>query len=140
MNVAPVLRLIGTTHKITNRAVAPMEAADAERDPESGRVVRAAVEARDGYDVIDLTMLTPDGGYAGVVMRAELVESCWRGVVPDRGQQMDLPVRGYISWQGNPGRRYPTVAFAVAGEVLAEEGATNHGLIPAGGTRSLASA
>jgi hypothetical protein len=121
VNISPVLRLRGKIHSSSMRTVAPVEAADAERDPETGRIVRDAVEAREGYDVVDFVVHTDDGGYALVVFRGEHFEEALGGVLPDQGAGVDWPVRNFITWSGRAGRRFPTVGYAVAGEVVIAE-------------------
>jgi len=117
VNVSPVLRLMGRIHSVGQRHVPAVAAAEAERDPETGRIVRDAVEARDAYDVFDVVVHTDRGGYALVVARADALE----GTVPEPGESVDWPVRNYIVWSGRAGRRFPTVGVALAGEVYRQE-------------------
>lgn len=107
-------------HKITERHVAAVDEAPAERD-ESGKIVRQAREARDAYDVYDVTVhCEPHGGYALVLLRADSVEHLG-GVIPSKGDAVDWPVRNYVSWQGRPGNKYAVVGHSVAAEELQAE-------------------
>jgi hypothetical protein len=126
VNVSPVLRLKGTIHSAQLRTVAAIEAADAERDPETGRIVRDPIEARDAYDVVDFTVHTENGGYASVVFKGEFLEPAY-GEVPPKDTQVDWPVRNFIVWSGRAGRRFPTCGLAVAGELVVAERSTSTG-------------
>lgn len=124
-NVTPVTRLQGVVHNCSLRQVPAVEAREAERD-EAGRITRDAYPAREAYQVLDVTVLTDDGGFALVLLRVELdgiapFEEALGGVVPERGQAVDWPIRNYITWAGPAGRRFPTVGYSVAGDILVAE-------------------
>lgn len=121
MNVSPVIRIRGTVYAVALRTVAAQEAKPAERDPETGRIVRDAFEAREEYDVLDFTVHTDDGGYALVLMRGDVLEQALGGAVPNKGAAVDWPARNFITWRGRAGSKYPTVGYSVAGDVLAAE-------------------
>jgi len=68
-----------------------------------------------------VNVLTEDGGFATVLIRAEAVEACYGGNLPDRGEVVDWPVRTYITWAGREGNRFRVVGYSVHGELLASE-------------------
>jgi hypothetical protein len=126
MNPAPVLRLRGVVHtEPVLNPVAPAEAVEAQRD-ENGRVVKQGYPARDGYDKYDVTVLTEDGGFVTLVMRDEAIAAA-EGYLPSKGDEVDLPVYGYVAYRGNPGRRFAVVGFSFAGTVYAAQKASEGG-------------
>lgn len=118
-NPAPVVSLVGTVHSATKRDVKAQLASDAVRDPETGRVVVPAREAREAYSVHDVLILTEAGGFANLILGSQAL-AVLEGRAPERGDSIDWPVRPFIKWAGQPGRKFPTVEFSVAGEVFAE--------------------
>lgn len=118
MNVLPILWVRGSIFRASVRTVPAVEEKPAERDPETGYITRQAVEARDAYDVVDFVIHTDEGGYANVSMRGDTLEAALGGQVPDKGTEVEWPVRCMTQWTGAPGRRYQIVGYYVAGEVL----------------------
>lgn len=115
-NPAPVLTLKGTVRSAEPRHVRAVEARPAERDPD-GRVVRGPIEARDSYDVVDVVVLTEDGGFASVLVGGAALARL-QGEVPSLGDSVDWRVRCYVTWQGSPGRRFATVGYSLAADLL----------------------
>jgi hypothetical protein len=121
VNVAPITRCKGRVHAVAPiRTVAAIEAAPAERDPETGRITKDAVEARAAYEVLDVTVHTDDGGYALVIMKDDALAGLG-GTLPAAGDEVDWPVRNYVAWAGRAGRRFPTVGYSVATDVFVAE-------------------
>jgi hypothetical protein len=120
-NPAPILRLSGMVHgNPRERAVAPVEAAPAVRD-EHGVVLKRAREARPGYDVHDVVVLTEGGGFVTVVFRDEAIAAAG-GFLPGAADKVEnLPVYAFIAWSGPEGARYSSVGVSFAGTVYAAE-------------------
>lgn len=116
MNPAPVVHLRGTVHTAAVRVVEPYAGREAEHDPQTGRLTRAAVPPREGYEVIDVVVLSEDGGYLTVVVRD--VPKSWGGELPRRGSSVEWPLRAYTTWAGPEGRRFAVVGWALATEVF----------------------
>lgn len=115
-NPAPVLNMTGRVHSVLERTVPPVLARDAVRD-EHGNVTQRAVEARDGYDVHDVTLLTEDGGFATAVLMPEALVHL-EGELPTPGTETNLAVRPYVAWQRTGSRSFPRVGFSIAGDVM----------------------
>lgn len=114
MNPAPVVSLIGTVYAVRPRDVQAVEARPAQYDGE-GKFLRAAVEARPGYTVHDVTVLTQGGGFASVVLSEDALAAL-NGTLPSERDEVEWPVRPFVRWDGNPGRRFPRVALSLAAE------------------------
>lgn len=123
MNPSPVLTLSGVVYTVREREVQAVEARPAQYD-DGGKFLRAAVEARDGYTVVDVTVLTDGGGFAPVVLSVAALEALG-GALPAEGDTVTYPVRPFVQWVGNPGRRFPKPAFSAAAELLGQ--ASSHG-------------
>jgi hypothetical protein len=118
-NPAPILNVSGRVHSVLDRVVEPAPARPEERDPETGQVVRQAYPARDGYTVVDVTVLTAEGGFTTVSILPEALKHTG-GETPKQGDQLDaFPVRAYVSWQRRGSRSFPQVGLSLAGDVLA---------------------
>lgn len=120
-NPAPVLRLRGTVH--SDPVLNPVPGAEAlpeQRDAETGRLIRAARPAREGYDKYDVSVLTEGGGFVTLVIREEALAKV-EGWMPAKGEQVDLPVYGYVAYRGEAPRRFAVPGYSLAGEVLAAE-------------------
>lgn len=128
-NPAPVLRISGSVHADPiERTVAPLEARPArpaERN-EFGVVTKPylrAIEARDGYTVHDVTVLTRGGGFVTIVFREEAVQEAG-GYLPGAGDVVeDLPVLSYVKreYPSGGGAGWSRAGFSFAGSVYAEE-------------------
>jgi hypothetical protein len=120
-NPAPVLRLTGTVHgSPREREVPPQAAVPAVRD-EHGVIMTRARDARPGYTVQDVTVLTEGGGFVTVIFRDEAIEAAG-GYLPGAGDKVEgLPVFQYVAWGGPEGRRYAQAAVSFAGTVYADE-------------------
>jgi hypothetical protein len=119
-NPAPVLRVSGTVHSVRERTVPPVDATEDVRD-EHGALMRRGREAREGYDVHDVTILTVGGGFVTAVFREEAIRDAG-GYLPGPGDTVEgLPVFSYVAWAGPEGRRFATAAISFAGSVYAEE-------------------
>lgn len=119
MNPSPILTIAGRCHAVTPRKVEPVAARPAERDPETGRIISEAVEAREGYDVLDVTVLTYDGGFCTVAL-LPVALSDLGGEVPAPGSEVEFAVRPFVKWEGRPGSKRPYIRFSVAGDVTAK--------------------
>lgn len=116
-NPSPILTVSGRAHAVVAREVAPVAARPEERDPETGRLVREAQPAREGYSVQDVTVLTDQGGFATVSLLPQALMALG-GSIPTPGEDVSFPVRPYIKWAGRAPRKYPTVGLSVAADAL----------------------
>jgi hypothetical protein len=125
-NPAPVLRLHGTVHSTPlTRQVEAREARPEQRDPATGEITQRAQEAREGYQVTDVLVLTDDGGFVTVLFRDEAVQAAG-GFLPERGDSLDgLPVLSYVARQNNNGRWFSQVGLSFAGAVYAADQAAH---------------
>jgi hypothetical protein len=124
-NPLPVLRMQGLVRTVTERHVPAAEAREAEYD-ESGGLVRAAREYREGYDVWDVVVLTDAGGFATVLFR-DLAVAEAGGFLPTVGDRLDVPVRCFASWQQTGTRKWVTVGYSFAGAEYASEAESRTG-------------
>lgn len=125
-NPLPVLRLTGTVRAVKERTVDSVPARDPEYD-DAGNQTKPGYPERDGYDVLDVTILTPgEGGFATVVFRDEAIRDA-EGYTPTVGEDIDIPVRCFTSWQQSGGRRYVVVGYSFAGAVYAAEAKSRTG-------------
>lgn len=115
-NPAPILTAAGKVHAVVPRHVEAVQARPEERD-EQGNLLRRAVEAREGYDTTDVTILTPDGGFVTIVYGDDAVKAN-DGLIPNRGDDVEWPVRPFVKWQRSGVRPYPVVGLSVAADVL----------------------
>lgn len=113
----PVLLVAGSVREVTTRSVAPAESVPLERD-DSGRVIRQPRDARPGYDVLDVVVLTDDGGFVTVILKADALEAARGGVVPERGERVEWPVWVSLEWVGPPTQRRTRPRFSVPTDVL----------------------
>ena len=121
-NPAPILNVSGRVHSVLDRVVEPAPARPEERDPETGQLLRQAYPARDGYTVVDVTVLTAEGGFTTVSNLPEALRHTG-GEIPKQGDELDgYPVRAYVSWQRRGSRSFPQVGLSLAGDVLASRG------------------
>jgi hypothetical protein len=118
-NIAPILWIKGRVRQVREpRTVPAVAAAPAMRDPETGRVTREPVEARDAYEVTEIVVDTDPGGLLTVICRDQALKDA-EGYVPTEGETVELPVRAYDNWQGRPNRRYRVPGYSFAGAVYA---------------------
>jgi len=118
-NPAPILTVAGRVHSVVPRTVEAAPERPAEHDPETGRVTRAALPARDGYEVVDVTVLTAEGGFATVSILPDALHELG-GEIPEAGADVDYAVRCFVSWQRAGSRSFSRVGFSVAGDVTAK--------------------
>lgn len=116
-NPSPILTIAGRVHAVVTRAVEPAEARPEQRD-EQGNFLRAAMPARDGYDVLDVTILTEHGGFATVSFLPAALEAMG-GELPQAHSEVSYPVRPFVSWKRTGQRSYSVVGLSVAGDVAA---------------------
>jgi hypothetical protein len=134
-NPAPILNVSGRVHAVLDRVVEPMPARPEERDPDTGQLVREAYPAREGYTVVDVTVLTAEGGFSTVSILPAALEHTG-GETPKPGDELDnYPVRPFVSWQRRGSRSFPTVGLSLAGDVLAARKAREHSKTMPGGSR-----
>ncbi len=125
MNIAPVLRCRGTVRQIQPRLVPAVDATAPTYD-EQGNLLRLGREAREAYTCHDIVLDTNPGGLVAVVVTPEASETT-EGWLPNVGDELDLPVRGYVAWKGNPGRRFATPGYSLAADLFMAEKATPEG-------------
>lgn len=118
MNIAPVCHVSGKVRRVTTRTVPAVLAAPAPVDPETGRTIGNAREARAAYDVIDVVVDTLLGGFAKVIITPE-AQAHLSGVLPSEGDAVTYPCRTFVAWEGTPGRKYATVGYSLAGDLAA---------------------
>lgn len=119
---SPILSAAGRVYGVVNREVEAAAARPEERDPETGRVVRPALPARDGYPVTDVTILTEEGGFCTVSLLPAALEALG-GQIPSAGEEVSYAVRPYVRWERSGGRPFPRVGYSVAGDVQAKRNA-----------------
>lgn len=117
-NPAPILTLAGRCHAVTVRPVAAAPAREATYD-DDGRMVTPAYPARDGYDVVDVTVLTSEGGFATASILPPEMEALG-GEMPDPGTEVDFAVRPFVLWQKAGARSYSRVGLSVSGDLTAK--------------------
>lgn len=118
VNIAPVLFIRGSVRQVRERDVAPVAALPERTDPETGRHF-AAREARPGYTCHDVILDTNPGGMVAVTITPGAAEATG-GWLPQIGDDLELPVRGYTAWNGREGARYATNGYSLAGDLYAE--------------------
>lgn len=116
MSIAALLDISGEVRRVDPRTVPERPAREAGTD-ESG-TFRPAVEHRDGYEVVDLTVLTDDGGFATVLLGAEVLTAL-AGSIPVNGDRVSYKVRTFIAWRSQGSRKYPAVGLSVSADHLA---------------------
>ena len=109
--------IAGTVHGVREREVSAVEARPAQYD-DAGNFLRRAVDARDGYLTRDVTVLTEHGGFASVVLSDAAIEAAG-GLIPSPGDAVAWPVRPFVTWVGNPGRKFARPGFSVAADIIA---------------------
>lgn len=114
---APVVLIPGKVHAVTPRSVDPVPAREASYD-DAGNLLRRALPAREGYDVVDLTVLTRDGGFCTIIAMPAALEAIG-GELPAAGDEVDLPARPFCKWERVGARSYQVVGYSLAGDVLA---------------------
>lgn len=126
MNIAPILWAEGKIRSVRGRTVAAYAGREASVDETTGRPLRAQ-PPRDAYEVQDVVMLT-DEGFLSVVIVPGALEALGGDLTGiEEGSDARLPVRAYVNWVGPEGRKFPTAAFSLAGEVLAQVRASGGG-------------
>jgi len=118
-NPAPILTLAGKVHAVDLRDVPAAEAREARYDEETGRQIAPAYPARDAYQVVDVTVLTDEGGFATAMLMPDSAKAL-NGELPSSGDVISWPVRPFVSWQRSGSRSFNRVGLSVAGDVLAD--------------------
>jgi hypothetical protein len=103
MNLTPIVYVRGVVRRITDREVAAYEGRPASVDPESGERIRAR-DARQGYSVADLVVLTDEGGFCEVAFNKADHRS-----IPSEGEIVEIPCRIFAGWKSTPRGSFQTV-------------------------------
>lgn len=135
--VAPLLWVRGKVRNVNERtepAIPAVEPTPPEYD-DHGNLVRAAQPGREEIPERTLWDVLIDTDRDGTEVPCGIIEvvitersaTATGGYLPQRGDEVEWPVRGYQKWYGPQGRRRSTNGYSFAGDVWAADQAASSG-------------